>query len=145
MTNAGAKQVPIEEGYFTIPAKAGESPKLLGSRCMTCGEHFFPRRLVCARPDCLGRELENVELSTRGTLYTHTHVFVPMFGAQRTDLNEYDVGQVDLPEGVRVQTTLVGDRAQIKVGAEMEIVLEKLREDEQGNDVVIYRFRPVGA
>lgn len=143
MTTEAKKQVPIEAGYFTIPEKAGGPPKLLGSRCKACGERFFPRRLVCAK--CLSRDVENIELSGKGKLYTYTHVHVPMFGAQRTDLSKYCVGQVDLPEGVRIQTILMGDPAKLEIGMEMEIGLETLRQDDEGNDVVIYRFRPLGA
>ncbi|HWO93716.1 MAG TPA: zinc ribbon domain-containing protein, partial [Dehalococcoidia bacterium] len=129
MTTKSNRRVPIEPGYFTVPENPNEAPRLLGSRCRACGEHFFPRRVVCAK--CLARDIEDVELSPRGKLYTWTHVFVPMFGAQRTDLNEYDVGQVDLPEGVRVQTTLTGDTSKLRIGGEMEICLETLRQDDE--------------
>ena len=62
--------VPIEDGYFTIPEAPGELPRLLGSRCPNCTEHFFPRRLVCAR--CLHEGCEDVTLGPRGRLYTWT-------------------------------------------------------------------------
>ena len=42
-------RIPIEEGFFRIPDDPAELPRLLGSRCPSCGEVFFPRRLVCAQ------------------------------------------------------------------------------------------------
>src|SRR5262249_35615542 len=60
---AARPRVPIEPGYFTIPEAPAERPRLLGSRCRACGEHFFPRRVVCAR--CLAQECEEVLLGPR--------------------------------------------------------------------------------
>src|SRR5215469_6287008 len=71
-------RVPIEQGFFRIPDDPAEPPRLLGSRCPSCGETFFPRRLVCAK--CLHEGTEDIELSTRGTIHTWTYCHVPLFG-----------------------------------------------------------------
>ena len=71
-------QVPIEEGFFRIPEDPTEPPRLLGSRCPSCGEVFFPRRMVCAK--CLYEGTEDTELSTRGRIYTWTYCHVPLLG-----------------------------------------------------------------
>jgi len=131
-------RVPIEEGYFTIP-DGDEPPRLLGSRCVACDEHFFPRREVCAK--CLHRQTDDVTLSPMGTLYTWTYLHVPLFGSQRAE-NGYGVGQIDLPEGPRVQSVLQGGPGDFAVGMEMQMELETLRQNEEGEDVVIFRFRP---
>jgi len=146
-TESGAprprRRLPIEPGFFTVPDDPAERPRLLGSRCPSCGEHFFPRRLVCAR--CLGQGLEDVELGPRGTLYTFTWVHVPLFGSMRSDAGCYGVGQVDLPEGPRVQAVLSGERAALEIGMPLELDLETLRTTKEGDEVVIFRFRPVDA
>jgi uncharacterized OB-fold protein len=158
-------RVPIEDGFFRIPDDPDEPPRLLGSSCPACGEVFFPRRMVCAR--CLHEGTDDVELSTRGRIWTWTYCHVPMFGggrlgarssgAQRSEpeatrppveekkesTGGYGVGQVDLPEGPRVQSILLGGPDDFEVGMEVELDLEVLREDRDGNEVVIYRFRPV--
>ena len=54
------------------------------------------------------------------------------------------MGQVDLPEGPRVQAVLSGGPGDFRIGMEMELELETLRENKEGQDVVIHRFRPVG-
>jgi uncharacterized OB-fold protein len=135
-------RVPIEPGYFTIPEDPDASPRLLGSRCRACGEHFFPRRVVCAR--CLAQDSEDVELGPRGTLYTWTYVHFPLFGSKRAEHGGYAVGQVDLPEGPRVQAVLSGGPEDFRIGMPMQLELETLRESKQGEDVVIFRFRPAG-
>lgn len=134
-------RVPVEPGYFTVPENPGASPRLLGSRCPTCGEQFFPRRHVCAA--CLAVGCEDVELGPRGRLWTWTYVHVPLFAKKDRRVDAYGVGQVDLPEGPRVQTILLGGRDDFEIGMELELDLETLRIDERtGDEVVIFRFRP---
>jgi uncharacterized protein len=137
-----AERIPIEPGFFTIPSDPGEAPRLLGSRCCRCQEVFFPRRAVCAR--CLHEELDAALLGPRGTLWTYTWCHVPLFGAPRAEVGGYGVGQVDLPEGPRVQAVLSGARGDFRIGMEMELDLEVLRRDADGREVVIFRFRPCG-
>jgi uncharacterized OB-fold protein len=134
-------RVPIEDGYFTVPDDPADPPRLLGSRCTACGEHFFPRRRVCAR--CLAEGCENVLLGPRGRLWTWTYVHVPLFAKKDTRVDAYGVGQVDLPEGPRVQAILLGGPDDFRIGIDMELDLETLRTDDDGREVVIFRFRPV--
>lgn len=136
-------RIPIEDGYFTIPDDPSEAPRLLGSRCPACAEHFFPRRQVCAR--CLAEGCEDVLLGPRGRLWTWTYVHVPLFAKKDGSVGSYGVGQVDLEEGPRVQSILVGDRDDFEIGMELELDLESLGVDDGGDEVVIFRFRPVGA
>ena len=134
-------RIPIEEGFFRIPDDPGEPPRLLGSRCPSCNEVFFPRRLVCAQ--CLHEGTEDVELSTRGRIYTWTYCHVPLFGKKDADVGGYGVAQVDLFDGPRVQSILFGGPGDFAIGMEVEIDLETLRTEPSGDEVVIYRFRPV--
>ena len=144
MSEVRKARVPIEPGFFTVPDDPAAQPRLLGSRCRACGEHFFPRRQVCAR--CLAEGTDDVLLSQRGTLYTYTYVHFPLFGSKRADhAGGYGVGQVDLPEGPRVMAVLQGEPGDFRIGMEMELELETLRENKAGQEVVIHRFRPIGA
>lgn len=134
-------RVAIEDGFFTIPADPAEPPRLLGSRCQACGEHFYPRRLVCAK--CLHEGTDDVLLGPRGRLHTWTYVHVPLFAKKDGSMEAYGVGQVDLPEGPRVQAILVGGPDDFEIGMPLELDLETLRTDPDGTEVVIYRFRPI--
>lgn len=133
--------VAMTPGHFTVPEDPGEPPKLLGSRCESCNEHFYPRRAICAK--CLLPRMSDVELGPRGTLYSWTFVHFPMFGSTRVEHVGYGVGQVDLPEGPRVQFPLAGTQAEFRVGQTVQTELETLREEDGGREVVIVRFHPV--
>jgi uncharacterized OB-fold protein len=136
----GRKRIPLAAGAFTIPDDPGEPPRLLGTRCEGCGEHFYPRRVICAR--CLSDKTVDVELGPRGTLYSYTFVHLPLFGSTRAEHAAYGVGQIDLSQGPRVQFPLAGTQEEFRVGQTVQTELETLRE-EAGQDVVIVRFRPV--
>jgi len=134
-------RVPIEDGFFTVPEDPADAPRLLGSRCGCCGEHFYPRRLVCAK--CLHEGTDDVFLGPTGRLHTWTYVHVPLFAKKDGSVEAYGVGQIDLPEGPRVQAILVGGPEDFAIGMSLELDLETLSTDKDGDEVVIYRFRPV--
>ena len=136
-------RVPIEPGFFTIPDDAASPPQLLGSRCQRCGEVFFPRRQVCAK--CLNRGTDDVEFGSVGTLYTWTYVHLPLFGGRRAETGGYGVGQIDTPEGPRVQAVLEGSEGDFRIGMPMRLALECLRENKQGQEVMIFRYEPAEA
>jgi uncharacterized OB-fold protein len=135
------ERVPLEAGYFTIPENDGEPPRLLGSRCRACGEHFYPRRATCAR--CLSYDTEEVPLGPRGRLYTWTYLHVPGFGEHRASSSGYAAGQIDLTEGPRVQAVLEGGPTDFAIGMELELTLAQVATDKEGRAVMMYRFRPV--
>ena len=66
-----ALRVLVKEGLFTD----GDPPALLGSRCVTCGAHHFPRHETC--PYCSAEDTRPVELSRTGTLWAWTAVTAP--------------------------------------------------------------------
>lgn len=111
--------------------------RLLGSRCPSCNAHFFPLRQVCSR--CLGGQLEEVVLSSRGTLYTYTvlHQAAPGFEVPLV------LGYVDLPEGVRILGQIAGVSPEdVKIGMPVSLHAEQFGEDDQGRRILGYRFRP---
>src|SRR5213595_2163806 len=87
-------RVPVKPGYFTVPDDPTEPPRLLGSRCLDCGEHFFPRRAICGK--CMSERTEDVLLGPRGRLFSYTFVHFPLFGSMRVEYIGYGVGQVVL-------------------------------------------------
>ena len=70
---------------------------------------------------------------------------VPLFAKTDSKVSAYGVGQVDLPDGPRIQAILSGEPGDFAIGMTLELDVETLRQDDDGNDVVIYRFKPVGA
>jgi uncharacterized OB-fold protein len=136
--------VAVADGIFEI--RDGK-PVLLGTRCTNCGNHMFPRQTGC--PRCLFNEQEDVELASRGTLWTWTvQAFPPKappyLGPVGDDFEPYGVGYVELPGQLRVEGRLtISDPEQLQIGMEMELVLDPLCIDEDGNQVVTYAFAPV--
>lgn len=144
MTAAPGTGVPIQEGLFTWPS---DEPRLIASRCSDCGEVTFPKQDGC--PSCTGRNTEEIRLSRRGQLWTWTIQRFPppppyIGPAERESFLPYGVGYVELPEGVRVEGRLTtSDPAELEIGMEMELVIEKFIEDEQGRERLTFAFRPV--
>jgi uncharacterized OB-fold protein len=145
MTEERRPRVPVKPGFFTVPEDPNEAPKIIGTKCNKCGEHYFPSRAICARAECLSEDTSDVLMGPRGTLFSYTFVHMPLFGSSNLEhMDGYGVGQVDLPEGPRVQLPLFGKKDDFKIGMTLEAELDKMRE-EGGTDVVIVRFRPVEA
>jgi len=128
-----------DEGYWTEEA---DGLHLIGSRCSRCRQDFFPPREVCPKcfPEGFEHRMEKSRLSSRGKLYTYSIVQV----APKRFLPPYALGYVDFPEGVRVLGQLTtADPSQIKVGMTVQAELGRIAVDEQGNEVMSYKFRPV--
>jgi len=128
-------RVPVVEGLFR-EGSAG-SGHLLGGRCPTCGSVFFPKLWsFCANPSCDGGALDDVELSTRGTLWSFTdnrYAPPPPYPA-REPFEPYGVAAVQLDEEQMVvlgQLAAGTDIARLTLGAEMQLVVEPLYEDDE--------------
>ena len=81
-------------------------------------------------------------LGNKGTLYSYTVIHV----ASKEFNPPYAFGFVILePEKIRIPAMLTGFdlSKELKSGTPMEMVIEKLRDDEFGNVLVTYKFRPV--
>ncbi|ABL80463.1 MULTISPECIES: OB-fold domain-containing protein [unclassified Nocardioides] len=142
-----ATGTPAIEGWFT----AGPEPALLGSRCTTCGTVFFPRvagaAAFCRNPACAGEEFEETELSRRGTIWSYTDAQYqpPPPYLSRTDPYEpFALAAVELPEGLVVLGQVADGYgvADLRVGAEAELVVETLYADDSGARL-IWRWKPV--
>jgi uncharacterized OB-fold protein len=138
-------QIAIDERLFTWPSS---SPALIGSRC-ACGTVTFPMQDGC--PRC-GGEMERIELPRRGTLWTWTTQGFrpkgPPEGYYRGPESEQDfvpyfLGYVELPGHCKVETRLVGD--DFTIGDEMELVIVPFRTDDDGNELMTFAFKKVGA
>ncbi len=132
--------VSVNERLFRLEERRDGCPVLLAGRCPDCGHYFFPRRAIC--PGCGRVGLEEVELSGRGSVWSYTiaHQAPPGAIVQAP----YAVAQVELTEGVLVGSLVTGCAPEeVRVGMEVEITPVKVREDEEGRDVVAFAFRPV--
>jgi uncharacterized OB-fold protein len=139
---SAARQIPIAEGLFSWPS---EEPRLIGSKCADCGEVTFPAQTRC--PACPGSDCREVPLSARGTLWTWTiQNFpppVPYAGDVRSFV-PFGVGYIELPEGVRIEARLTENDADcLRIGMDMELVIEKFADGEDGAELMTFAFRPL--
>jgi len=112
---------------------------LEGSRCRACGDTFYPPRTICL--SCYHEGLDRVALSGHGTLYTFTIARMALPGSFVQA--PYVIAQVQLPDGVIIPTVLEDvDPETVKIGLELELVIERAMSDKEGNDVMAFKFRP---
>lgn len=129
---------PDTAAFWTATAER----RLLVTYCSRCAEYIWYPRRFCPRCACL--DISWREVSGRGTVYTFTVV-------HRTDLPEfrdavpYVVGYVELDEGPRVMTNIVGiDPDQVHIGLPVSVLFEDPVFEENGDSWALFRFRPVG-
>jgi uncharacterized OB-fold protein len=136
------KRFPILPGIIHEATSADDKSYLIGSKCSTCGRTFFPKQSVCRI--CMREDtMQETALSTRGKIDTFTVVHVAPIGFKAPYIQAF----VDLPEGPRIFSLITGcepSENALKTGTEVELVIDKITEDEKGNDLVGYKFRPVG-
>jgi len=133
------KRLALEEGYFVMPDAIHLRPRLIGSYSPSADQYFFPRRKRC--PLTFGA-LEDRTLSEEGTLYSWTWIENMRYGTMAVAGPPHGVGQVDLPEGVRVQTRLIGAIGNWQIGTTMVIDLLAVAADDEGSELCTFAFRP---
>lgn len=133
--------VPVAAGLFE---GTGNSARLIGTHCTSCGSHYFPKTLSCRNPQCLEKATQDVLLSREGTLYSYTvQHYQPPALFRMADWVPYAIGSVELPEGLRVMGMLTGcEPASLTIGMAVELTVETLYRDVQGREVQTYKFQP---
>lgn len=139
-------RVSIGDGLFTDTA-AG--PRLLGGRCDSCGTVTFPPQSGC--PRCFTDEMEPIELSDHGTLWTFTTQGFPPKAAPEgayigplDPFEPYAVGYVELEGHCKVEARLTEpDPSKLRVGQRMRLVLVPIANDDGGREIVTFAFEPV--
>lgn len=132
---------PIAPHLFT---STGPRARLIGSRCLHCGEVAFPQRESCSA--CSGTKLQRHLLARRGRLWTWTVQGFrpkPPFGLPPDeDFEPFGVGYIELPGETRVEARLtVADAQHLRIGMLMELTFIRLW-DEDGAQLVTFAFQP---
>lgn len=136
---------PAIEGWYTLDK---DQPHLIGTQCQKCKTFYFPKQTqFCRNPGCDCEEFDEVELSNRGKIWSYTNAsYQPPEPYVAADPFEpFAIAAVELEhEQMIVMGQVVAGVGvdKLKVGQEMELVLETLYEDEETNKVV-WKWRPV--
>lgn len=136
------KKVPVVKGWFNM-----ETGLLEANRCKTCGDYFFPKVISCRNPKCRSRELEDVNLSTKGKLWSFsTNYYKPPAPYVSPDpFVPYTLCTVTLEKeklGVVGQLAKGYDPEKLKAGMDMELVMEALYVDKDGAENIAWKWKP---
>jgi len=101
--------------------------ELLVQRCNDCGKfQYYPRAVCC---HCLSTNLEYRKASGKGKVYTYSVVYINRAPGW-DDKTPYVVAYVELEEGVRMMTNIVGcDPETVKIDMPVEVTFEDLSEE----------------
>jgi uncharacterized OB-fold protein len=137
-------RVPVVDGLFTEDGGA----RLLGSRCTVCGAYFFPKQYsFCRNPTCGAPDLDDVALSTHGTLWSFTdnRYAPPAPYPAGEPFEPYGVAAVELSEERMIVLGQVArgvDVGALRAGQTMELVVEPLFESADAVHTV-WKWTPV--
>jgi len=123
--------------------ESGGGGVLVGQLCRQCQVCVFGPAIFCQA--CSSDDLESVQLSRQGTLYSFTVVRVPPAGWPGRV--PYTLGEVELPEGPHVLAEVIDSEPdQLQLDMPMELALERVAvaESNQGSGKVlaVYKWRP---
>jgi uncharacterized OB-fold protein len=114
---------------FTQPFwDAAAEHRLVVPRCTACGTFRLPPSAFCWR--CRAQEVEWVEQSGRGVLYSYTVVWHPLF-PDLADTVPYLPAVVELPgtNGCRLVGAMTGvTPSEVHIGMDVELVWRDVRE-----------------
>ena len=126
------KPIPIPDEISAPFYDGAREGRLMLQHCTGCDGWSFPVRERC--PHCFAAKLQWRAASGKGTLYTFAimhQVMNPGFA----DAVPYNVSQIDLAEGVRMVSNVVGvANGDLRIGMRLEAVF----------DGIVPKFRPAG-
>jgi len=128
----------VEKRFFR---RAADGLEVVGSQCPDCGAFYFPRKRVC--PACMTIDsLTDEPIGPRGTIVSFSVSYDPARGIK----TPYAFGYVKLPQGPMIYTLFTDCEPfeeKLAIGGTVEIVIEPMKTDYYGNEVIAFKFRPV--
>ncbi len=117
--------IPAVEGLFT---ESADGPRLLGSRCASCGTPYFPKKAACHNPQCSGSKIEDCSFGGRGVVWSYSVADFPPPPPHKFDkpFKPYVIGVIDMDNGLRLIGQMVNPLAEMKVSATVELVIDTL-------------------
>ena len=138
--SAVRERVPIREGLLSGSLFDLDRLKLAGCKCTSCGETGLGNKTIC--PNCGRDTVRNISLSDRGVLWSYTVVRHRPPGNYKGPDVPFGLGLVELPDGLRVLSTIQCDVDKLKIGLELRFK-PYVRADAE-RDVVAFAFESAG-
>jgi uncharacterized OB-fold protein len=99
---------------------------MLGTKCETCGRHFFPPRTFC--PDCRrAGKIVDYKFIGSGTVITYSVIHTA--SEQYEALTPYVIAIVKLDEGPQITTQIVCRPDDVKIGMKVKSVFRRIASD----------------
>jgi uncharacterized OB-fold protein len=125
--------------------KLQPKPHLVGVKCGNCGAVFVDtKRLACSKCGAANK-FQEIPLSDKGKVWVFSVIHQSFPGIK----TPYVTAVVDLPEGVSVKSNLIDvepeeleKNPQKGFGMPVELVVNQVATDRQGNAVMAFQFRP---
>ncbi|TMR06637.1 Zn-ribbon domain-containing OB-fold protein [Actinomadura soli] len=136
-TPAGFTPAGADETFWTATTEG----RLLLPRCESCATVIWYPRPFC--PRCGGRDVMWFPASGEATVYSYTVVRKARGGYR--ELTPYVVAYVELAEGPRILTNIVGcDPSEVGIGQAVTLVFDApaAAAEDGGVRARLYRFRP---
>ncbi len=138
------KMVPINADLMSGPFDQFDKIRLKGTKCHDCGEVMFGTYPACA--NCASENVEVIPLSTKGELWSYTiinHCPPEPYKGPKDPFIPFGEGLVEVPEGVRIVSVLDAPLDQIRIGMKLELEPHVLFTNDDGEDVVAWKFKAV--
>ena len=115
-----------------------ERYRMVGSKCETCGQNFFPGRVVC--PKCRRKgKMKPTQFSGNGKIYSFTTIYSAPSGFE--DQVPYVIAIVELDEGARVLGQIVDIKnGKLKIGSRVEKSFRVIQSDDP-EGLIHYGFK----
>lgn len=122
--------------------KFPERYNLLGNRCETCGESYFPPRKICHTCRRKGKLVEE-EMPREGKIISFTKVFSAPAGFEKEV--PYFLAIIELTNNTKLLTQIVErDDALVVAGAKVKMTFRKISEKgDEGPIAYGYKFKVV--
>ena len=116
------KPLPSISGETATYWEATRKGELVIQKCDKCGQYQFPPRGICV--NCFSLGMTWVKASGKGIVYSYTVCYQNRTPGFRE--GPYVLAQVELDEGVRMFTNIVGcEHQDVKIGLEVEVTFVK--------------------
>ncbi len=134
-TNSGLPVRRVDVNLETKPFwDATAEGKLVLPKCDSCDAIIWFPRAFC--PACSGTSVSWITSSGKGTIYSFS--ITRKGGGVWAEVSPYVIAYVELEEGPRVLTNIVGCPVdQVKIGMSVRVVFDKTEEGP-----AVYRFAP---
>jgi uncharacterized OB-fold protein len=135
MTTTPRAPVPTPDEASAPYFEGAAAGRLMLMRCRACGTHRYPSRERCDA--CWSTDTEWVQASGRATLHSWV-LFHQVYHPAFADRVPYNVAVVELAEGPRITTNIVGcANADLHAGMPLEVTFETV-----ADGVALPKFRP---